>query len=80
MMSSKSRKIDAARAASDNIMVEVNQARERLAGPWFANGYGVFTDPSEVRADIRAAIERLNHALGTVEAASWPQKGDYDDE
>ncbi len=79
-MSLKSRKIEAARTATDNIMVEVNQARERLAGPWFANGLGVFTDPGEVRADIRSAIERLTHALATVEAASWPQKGDYDDE
>ncbi len=79
-MSLKSRRIEAARAASDNIMIEVNQAKERLSGPWFANGFGVFTDPGEVRADIRAAIERLNHALGTVEAATWPQKGDYEEE
>lgn len=79
-MSVKSRRIEAARAASDSIMNEVNQARERLAGPWFANGFGVFTDPGEVRADIRSAIERLNHALGTVEEAAWPQQGDYDDQ
>ncbi len=79
-MSLKSRRIDAARAASDNITNEVDQARGRLAGPWSANEFGVFTDPAGVRADIRAAIERLNHALATVETATWPQKGDYEAE
>jgi hypothetical protein len=71
-------KITAASLASDQIMDEVEKARAHLRGPWLANGYGVFTDHSDVRAAIRSSIERLTAALGVIAATDWPTPADYD--
>ena len=70
--------IDSASTASDRIMEEVNSARQTLAGPWVANGYSAFKDPSRIRGDIKAAIARLERATSLIDATTWPKEKDYD--
>ncbi len=71
-------KIDAAYTATNSIMSEIERARALLGGPFMANGYGVLTDPGEVRRAIRASIESLSAALKLSEATRWPNRIDYD--
>jgi hypothetical protein len=59
-------------------MHEVEHATALLAGPFLANGYGVFAEPQDTRRAIRAAIERLTAAERAFEGASWPTNAEYD--
>ena len=76
---SQTGRMEMAHAATEAIMVEVDQVRRRLAGPWLANGFGVFTDPRGVQADLRASIDNMTRALSKAEAVIWPAEADYED-
>jgi hypothetical protein len=69
--------ISAAAKTTDLIMDEVQKAYEILSGPFQCNGYGVLTGPTDTRATIRSAIERLKAADSIFEKARWPAHADY---
>ena len=71
--------IDAAHAASGQIMDELTEALALLQEPVVHNGFGVIVDPGEVRRQVRAAEERLATVLQIIQAAEWPTSAEYED-
>ncbi len=74
-------KIAEAAAATDAVQREVGRALERLNSGFngrIVNGYGVYSDPSRQRTDLRAALEALTAALAVIDRTSWPTPRDYE--
>jgi hypothetical protein len=70
-------KIAGAAQTTDRIFAEVAAAR-RLTDSFYINGYGVLSEPDDVRAAIRSAIKHLAKAQWALWTGSWPTMAEYD--
>lgn len=70
-------KLDAARAATHNVVDQMMFARDRLDSA-MVNGHSIIADPSELRSRLMAARSALDSALTSLDRTDWPSREDYD--
>ncbi|WP_192242829.1 hypothetical protein [Mesorhizobium silamurunense] len=69
-------KISRCYKATDIIIDKAAEARGSL-NTIFTNGYGVLSDPSGVKGDLRQAKAAIESALATLNDTDWPILADY---
>jgi hypothetical protein len=42
------------------------------------NGWGIYSDPSQVRSALQDALTHIQAALNTMRDTDWPSNQDYD--
>ncbi|CDX26804.1 conserved hypothetical protein [Mesorhizobium plurifarium] len=62
--------------ATDIIIDKAGEASDALR-IIFTNGYGILSDPSNVRGNLRTAKEAIDAALTTMKDTDWPTLADY---
>ncbi|NTE68123.1 hypothetical protein G6M85_21195 [Agrobacterium tumefaciens] len=72
--------IQKAAAATAEIDGHVFTALEALRGfdGRIANGYGVYSDPSNLRRDLVEARKAIESALSVMQATTWPTEAQYE--
>jgi hypothetical protein len=71
-------KIERAAAATDIVLDKRSEAVAALEGAFFTNGYGVFSDRSNVRANLRDAKVAVEAALTALSECEWPTNAEYE--
>ena len=72
-------KINEAAKVADRIADHWNAASRALGDLWM-NGYGVFEQPSEVRANLATAKSEIEKAQAIMrDFQGWPTNADYED-
>lgn len=70
-------KINFASRACDRVNDEWKKAFSTLSKPVSVNGYGIFHDQAEIKANLLSARGAIDAALIELEGADFPSSADY---
>lgn len=72
-------KIDTAINVTSDAQNLWNKAFDELDGSVTTNGYGIYTDQTQLQGKLLRAKKHIEQALKLLNDTSWPTAADYDE-